>query len=61
MLLATLTSRWSHARGGRHSAALLRTASDLLMELARRSAVVRREATCGIVADNLLTGLVVPI
>jgi hypothetical protein len=38
------------------SAALLSNASALLKEVARQGAVVRREGTCGIAADNLLTG-----
>jgi hypothetical protein len=38
------------------SAAMLGTASALLREAAGQGAVVRREAACGIVADNLLTG-----
>jgi hypothetical protein len=37
------------------SAALLGTASALLSEVAEQGAVVRREAACGIAADNLLT------
>jgi hypothetical protein len=32
------------------------TTSVLLIALAGRGAVVRREAACGIAADNLLTG-----
>jgi hypothetical protein len=39
----------------RSSAALLGTASALLRKSAGRGAVVRREAACGIAADNLLT------
>jgi hypothetical protein len=39
----------------RPSAALLSTTSALLRQLAERSAVMRREAACGIAADNLLT------
>ncbi len=40
----------------RPSAALLSTASTLLKEAAGQGVVVRREAACGIAADNLLTG-----
>jgi len=40
----------------RPSAALLRTASALLREVAEQGAMVRREAARGIAADNLLTG-----
>jgi hypothetical protein len=36
---------------------LLRTISILLGEAAGQGVVVRREAACGIAADNLLTGL----
>jgi hypothetical protein len=39
----------------RPSAASPRTASAVLKKLAGRGAVVRREAACGIAADNLLT------
>jgi hypothetical protein len=39
----------------RSSAAMHSTTSPLLRDLARRSAVMRREALCGIAADNLLT------
>jgi hypothetical protein len=39
------------------STALLRTISILLGEAAGQGVVVRREAACGIAADNLLTGL----
>jgi hypothetical protein len=35
---------------------LLGTASALLKDAAQKGAVVRREATCGIAADNPLTG-----
>jgi hypothetical protein len=40
----------------RPSAALLGTASVVLRRHAEQGAVVRREAACGIAADNLLTG-----
>jgi len=40
----------------RPSATSLGTASALLNEVAAQGAVVRREAACGIAADNLLTG-----
>lgn len=40
----------------RPTAALLGTASALLTEVAGKGAVVRREAACGIAANNLLTG-----
>ena len=39
------------------SAASLGTTSALLREPAEQGAVVRREAACGIAADNLLTGV----
>jgi hypothetical protein len=39
----------------RPSAAVLGTTSALLREVAGHGAVVRREAACGIAADNLLT------
>ena len=39
----------------RPSVALLRTTSVLLTELGNEGAVLRREAACGIAADNLLT------
>jgi hypothetical protein len=38
------------------SAALLSTASAALTEVPGQGAAMRREATCGIAADNLLTG-----
>jgi hypothetical protein len=40
----------------RPSVALSGTTSALLRALAGQGAVVRREAACGIAADNLLTG-----
>ena len=40
------------------STALLGTASDVLSQDAGRGAVVRREAKCGVAADNLLTASV---